>query len=179
MNERCRDHERYDALMASWFDADGLSAADRAALTAHLDACAGCRESFELVSRMESALASRASEVPSLDGLLPAIEPAPVPRVWAHPRLIAAFRAVMSPSGIGIILMMWVAMLGFRFREAIARALDLSSSEKFTAVYRDLSSLLVTVSRGDETTLIAIYAALTALVLFSTGAITLRYIRHS
>lgn len=178
MNEhRCQEHERYDAMMASWFDADGLSAADRAVLTAHLEACASCRESFEVASRMESALESRASQVPALEGLLPALEPA---RAHAqHPRLVAAFRVMMSPAGIAIILVMWSTMLAFRFRESIARAFELSSSEKFTAVYHDLSSLLVTVSRGDEYTLIGIYVALTLVVLGSTGAITLRYIRHS
>ena len=180
MNERCHDHERYDALMASWFDEDGLSAADREALTAHVAVCASCRESFELASRMESALVSRSSELPSLDGLLPAIEPVSAPsRVWSHPRLVTLFRAVMSPAGIAIILIGWSAMLALRFRAPIASALEASSSQKFTALYRDLSSLLVMVSRGDETTLIAIYAVVTALVLFSTGAITLRYIRHS
>ena len=70
MNDhRCTEHEHYEALIASWFDEDALSADERAALKAHVATCPGCRESFELAARLETALVSRSSEVPALDGL--------------------------------------------------------------------------------------------------------------
>jgi predicted anti-sigma-YlaC factor YlaD len=178
MNEfNSTDCERIEAMMASWFDRDGLSADERGELTAHVAACASCRESFELARQMEDALVSRRDDVPAVDAFLPNIQPARAR--FAHPRLVAAFRGMMSPAGIAVILVMWSTMLAFRFRESIAGVFELSSSERFTALFGDVSSLLLAVARGNEYTLIGIYVALTLIVLGSTGAITLRYIRHS
>ena len=178
MNELNHENcERFESMMASWFDRDGLSAAERAELTAHVATCASCRESFELAKQMEDALVSRRDDVPAVDSFLPDMQPARAR--FAHPRLVAAFRTVMSPAGIAIVLVMWGTMLAYHFREPIAGVFELSSSERFSALYADLSHLLITVARGDAYTLVGIYVALTLIVLGSTGAITLRYIRHN
>lgn len=175
MNEfNHKDCERIEAMMASWFDRDGLSTGERGELTAHVATCESCRESFELTQQMENALVSRRDNVPAVDSFLPDMQPARA-RV-AHPKLLAAFRTMMSPEGIAITLVMWGALLVSRFREPIAEVL--STSERFSALARDLSNLLMTVARGNEYTLIGIYIALALILLGSTGAITLRYIRH-
>jgi len=182
MNEfNHQDCERIETMMASWFDRDGLSATERGELTAHVATCASCRESFELAQQMENALVSRRDDVPAVDAFLPDVlhDIQPARARLAQPRLVAAFRGMMSPAGIAIILVMWGTMLAFRFREPIAGVFELSTSERFSALYGDLSTLLMTVARGDAYTLVGIYVVLTLIVLGSTGAITLRYIRHS
>lgn len=177
MNEQNRNEcEHFETLMASWFEGD-IHAPDRDALTAHLDACASCRESFALAQRMEEALVSRRAEVPAVDAFLPAFSP--VRRPFAHPGLVAVFRALMSPAGIAIMLVMWSTMLAFRYRETVAGWFEWSSSARFTLFLNEVSSSLLGVSGGDAYTLVAIYVVLALLVLGSTGAITLRFIRHS
>jgi len=183
MSEHSHDnYERFEAMIAACFDGDKVTAGDRAELNAHLVTCASCRDSFELASRMEAALVSRRDDVPAVHDFLPAFAPArarDAARTHAHPRLITAFRAVMSPAGISIVLMIWAAMLGLRYRHAISEVFVWTSSDRFSALSQDASNLLLDVSRGDPYTLIAMYVALAVIVLGSTGAITLRYIRHN
>lgn len=177
MNEQNRNHcDAFEVMIASWSDGD-LPAADRRALTAHLETCSTCRESFDLATRMEQALMLRRAEVPAVEAFLPAFAPARSP--FAHPHLVAAFRAMMSPAGIAIILVMWSTMFAFRYRETIAGWFEWSSSERFSVFLNGVSSSLLGVSGGDAYTLVAIYVVLALAVLGSTGAITLRYIRHS
>jgi len=182
MNEHSHDNcERFEAMIAVSFDGDEMTTSDRAELNLHLVTCASCRESFELASRMEAALVSRRDDVPAVDGFLPVFAPArarDTVSTHAHPRLIAAFRTLMSPAGVSIILMMWVAMLALRFRHEIAEVFAWTSSDRFSALGHDVSNLLLGVSRGDPYTLIAMYVALAVILLGSTGVITLRYIRH-
>jgi hypothetical protein len=187
MNEHLHDHlhdhgERFETMIASWFDADGLSAGEREELTAHVATCASCRESFQLAAQMEAALVSRRDEVPAVDAFLPAFAPARVRdavQQRAHPRLLAAFRALMSPAGVSIVLVLWAAMLALRFRHAIGEVFAWTSTDRFSALTNDISNLLLGVARGDALTLTAIYVTLALVVLGSTGFITLRYIRHS
>ena len=188
-NHRTHDCERFETMMASWFERDGLSAGERGELTTHVATCASCRESFEITQQMENALVSRRDDVPAVDSFLPDVLPDFLPGVFheiqpararvAHPKLIAAFRTMMSPEGIAITLVMWGTMLAFRFRESIANVFQLSSSERFSALFGDVSNLLMTAAGGDAYTLIGIYVVVTLLVLGSMSAITLRYIRHS
>jgi anti-sigma factor RsiW len=181
MNQHSHDNcEHYEALIAASFDADGLAPNERKELDAHLAACASCRESFELSSRMEAALVSRRDDVPVVDSFLPHFAPATaLAPAHAHPRLLAAFRALMSPAGISIALTMWAAMLALYFRNQIAQVFVWTSSDRFSALGQDVSNLLVNVSRGDTLVLTGIYVAITVIVLGSMGAITLRYVRHS
>jgi predicted anti-sigma-YlaC factor YlaD len=183
MNEHLHDNcERFEAMIAACFDGDDVSTGERAELNAHVASCVSCRESFELSSRMEAALVSRRAEVPAVDAFLPSFVPArarEAARLHAHPHLIRVFRAVMSPAGIAIILVTWAAMLGLRFRELIGKVFVWTSSDRFSALGHDITNLLLSVSRGDPYTLGIIYVALAVAVLGSTGAITLRYIRHS
>lgn len=173
MNQPFRDEcERFDAMMASWFD-DDVAASDRRALMDHVATCASCRESFELATRMEAALVSRRDDVPAVDDLLPAFSPARRP--FAHPRLVAAFRTIMSPAGIAIVLVMWITMLAFHFRDSVATVLAWSSAERFTS----LLDPLIGAAGQDAFALGLAYAFVGLLILASTGAITLRYIRHS
>jgi len=183
MNQHSHENcERYEATIATWFDADGPAQSERDALTAHMASCASCRESFELSSHMEAALVSRRDEVPAVDAFLPALAPA-VARQAApahtHPRLLAAFRTLMSPAGISITLTMWVTLLALHFRAQISQVFVWTSSDRFSALGHDISNLLVSVARGDTLVLTGIYVALTVAVLGSMGAITLRYVRHS
>jgi hypothetical protein len=178
MNEpRSHTCEHFEAMMASWHEPDALSASDRDALTAHIATCAACRESFELGARMEEALVSRSAQVPAVEAFLPVFEPRR--EHLGHPWLIGVFRTLMSPVAVGIVLTLWGALLMAHFRHDIARALGLSSVERFSAPYHDFARFLLTVSGGSEYTLIAIYVAIAGFLLWSTGAITLRYIRHS
>jgi hypothetical protein len=140
----------------------------------HVAACASCRESLELTLRMEDALVSRRTHVPAVDAFLPAV--APVRAVFAHPRLVAAFRTVMSPAGIAIVLVMWSTMLAFHFRDRVAMVLEWSSVERFTSLLRGVSDPLL---GADAFALALAYAFIGLVILASTGAITLRYIRHS
>jgi len=178
MNEHNhQDCERYEAMIAAWFDADELSPREREAFIRHTDSCNSCRESFELASRMEAALVSRRGEVPAVDSFLPVFSSA---RVRAgSSRLLAVFRALMSPAGISITLMMWAALFALYFRSQISRVFVWTSSDHFSALGHDISNLLVSVARGDTLVLTGIYVALTVLVLGSMGVITLRYVRHS
>ena len=183
MNENTHENcERFEALIAAWFDADPLSARERDELTTHVASCTSCRESFELASRMEAALVSRRDEVPAADAFLPAFAPARA-RVavvrHAHPKLLAVFRTVMSPAGIAIMLTSWAAMLALHFRHALSEVFAFTASDRFAALSQDASNLLLNVSRGDTLVLTGIYVLLTMIVLGSMGAITLRYIRHS
>jgi hypothetical protein len=129
---------------------------------------------------MEAALVSRRGEVPVVDSFLPPFSAARVRAgsAHAHPRLVAAFRALMSPAGISITLMMWAALFALYFRGQISRVFVWTSSDRFSALGHDISNLLVSVARGDTLVLTGIYVALTVLVLGSMGIITLR-VRHS
>jgi hypothetical protein len=179
MNEHIHQNcERYEAMIAAWFDADDLSQGDRAGLTAHMESCASCRESFELSSRMEAALVSRRQEVPAVDSFLPVIN-AVRARAVSHPKLLAVFRTLMSPVGISITLMMWATLLALHFRNQISQVFVWTSSDRFSALGNDISNLLVNVSRGDTLVLTGIYVVVTLLVLGSMGLITLRYVRHN
>lgn len=174
------DCKRFEAMITASFDADGLPGDDRAKLAAHVASCASCRESFELASRMEAALVSRRDEVPALDGLLPAFASArSIAPVRAHPTLLGVFRALMSPAGVSIMLVIWATMAALRFRHQIADVFAWTSSDRFHALSQNMSQFLVGVSRGDPYTLTAVYVLLALVVLGSTGAITMRYIRHS
>ncbi|HET6347836.1 MAG TPA: zf-HC2 domain-containing protein [Candidatus Krumholzibacteria bacterium] len=188
MNDRHHtDCERFEAMIAAWFDADGLSGVERDQLTAHMASCASCRESFELSTRMEDALVSRRAQVPAAAGFLPDFEAlrgrqavvAAARSYFAHPRLVAVFRTMMSPAGVAIILVIWSALFALRFRSTIADVFAYVSSGRFEALTRDISEFLLHLSGGDAYTLTAIYVALTMIVLASTGVITLRYIRQS
>ena len=175
LNQNC---ERFEAMIVAWFDADGLSSAQRGELNAHIPTCASCRESFEVTSRMEAALMARRSDVPAVDSFLPAFVSAPIGAV-PHPKLLAAFRALMSPAGISIMLMSWTAMLALHFRKQIGEVFVWTSSDRFSALGNDVANLLVTISRGDTHVLTGIYVAVTVVVLGSMGLITLRYVRNS
>ncbi len=181
VNENC---ERFEAMIVAWFDADELSPAQRGELNAHIPTCASCRESFEMTSRMEAALMARRSDVPAVDSFLPAFVSAPVGAVRpvgavSHPKLLTAFRTLMSPAGISIMLMSWTAMLALHFRKQIGEVFVWTSSDRFSALGNDVANLLVTLSRGDTHVLTGIYVALTVVVLGSMGLITLRYVRNS
>jgi len=183
LNDNC---ERFEAMIAAWFDAGELSSAQRDEVTAHISMCASCRESFEMTSRMEAALMARRSEVPAVDSFLPAFVSAPVGAVrsvgavrHAHPKLLAAFRTLMSPAGISIMLTCWTAMLALHFRKQIGEVFVWTSSDRFSALGNDVANLLVTISRGDTHVLTGIYVAVTVVVLGSMGLITLRYVRNS
>jgi hypothetical protein len=175
LNQNC---ERMEALIAAWFEPDGLSSGERDQVNSHMASCAVCRESFELASRMEAALVSRRSDVPAVGSFLPAFVSAPVVAV-AHPRLLAVFRTLMSPAGISVMLVSWGAMLALHFRHQIGEVFAWTSEDRFAALARDISNLLLSVSRGDAYTLTGIYILLAIAILGSTGAITLRYIRNS
>jgi len=175
LNQNC---ERFEAMIVAWFDADGLSSAERGELNAHIPTCASCRESFEVTSRMEAALMARRSDVPAVDSFLPAFVSAPIGAV-SHPKLLAVFRALMSPAGISIMLMSWTAMLALHFRKQIGEVFVWTSSDRFSALGNDVANLLVTISRGDTHVLTGIYVAVTVVVLGSMGLITLRYVRNS
>lgn len=175
LNQNC---ERFEAMIVAWFDADGLSSAQRGELNAHIPTCASCRESFEVTSRMEAALMARRSDVPAVDSFLPAFVSAPIGAV-SHPKLLAVFRALMSPAGISIMLMSWTAMLALHFRKQIGEVFVWTSSDRFSALGNDVANLLVTISRGDTHVLTGIYVAVTVVVLGSMGLITLRYVRNS
>src|SRR5262245_1089483 len=125
MNDNC---ERFEAMM---FDVDDLSASARNELSEHLASCGTCRESFEVTSRMEAALVSLREEVPAVDRFLPAFVSAPVGAV-SHPKLLAVFRTLMSPTGISIMLMGWTAMLALHFRKQIAEVFVWTSSDRFS-----------------------------------------------
>ena len=156
--------------------ADGsLAASERAAVESHLAACASCRESFELAAEMERALVSRSAQVPPAGAFLPAL---PAHTTVAHPRLVEIFRTMMSPAGIAIILVVWSTMFAFRFREPVARSLE-GLSGRFTAFSDGISSSLLGAASGDAYTLVAVYVVLALVLLGSTGAITLRYLRQS
>lgn len=175
-----KDCEHFEAMIAASFDADGIGNAEQQELAAHVATCASCRESHELSTRMEMALVARRSEIPAADAFLPGFAPARARGVvHAHPRLLAAFRTIMSPAGIAIVLVLWSAMLALRYRHAISEVFAFTATDRFTAVWQDASNLLIGLSGGDAYTLTAIYVALALVVLGSTGAITLRYIRHS
>lgn len=182
LNQNC---ERFEAMIVAWFDADELSSVQRDELSAHIPACASCRESFEVTSRMEAALMARRSDVPAVDSFLPALVSAPAGAVrpagavHAHPKLLAAFRTLMSPAGISIMLMSWTAMLALHFRKQIGEVFVWTSSDRFSALGNDVANLLVTISRGDTHVLTGIYVAVTVVVLGSMGLITLRYVRNS
>ena len=179
MNDRLHDNcERFEAMIAAWFDTDELSASDRNELTSHITSCASCRESFQLSSSMEAALVSRREEVPAVDSFLAAFNSAPAGAV-SYPRLLAVFRTLMSPAGVSIMLMSWTAMLALHFRKQISEVFVWTSSDRFSALGNDISNLLVAISRGDTHILTGIYVAVTVAVLGSMGMITLRYIRHS
>lgn len=173
-----QDCERYEAMIAAHFDANGPAPRQHEELTAHLASCTSCRESFELSSHMEAALVSRRDEVPSVDAFLPVFTAAAASEP-AHSRLLSVFRALMSPAGISITLMMWAALFALYFRSQISRVFVWTSSDHFSALGHDISNLLVNVARGDTLVLTGIYVALTVLVLGSMGVITLRYVRHS
>lgn len=173
LNQNC---ERFEAMMDDWFDGS-LSAAEQRDLSEHRSVCASCRESFELSSRIEDGLVSRQSLVPPVDSFLPAIAPAPARAL--HPRLVRVFRGLMSPAGTAALLVMWVTMLTFHFRDPIGTWLTRFSTERLGVVSQNITSELIELSRGDVLTLSAIYVALALAVLASTGAITLRYIRNS
>jgi len=180
LNQNC---ERFEAMIVAWFDADDLSSVERDEVNAHIPTCASCRESFEVTSRMEAALMARRSDVPAVDSFLPVIS-APVGAVRpvgavSHPKLLAAFRALMSPAGISIMLMSWTAMLALHFRKQIGEVFVWTSSDRFSALGNDVANLLVTISRGDTHVLTGIYVAVTVVVLGSMGLITLRYVRNS
>lgn len=178
MNQHLNDScERFEAMIAAWFDADGLSSAEREEVNTHNAGCTSCRESFELTSRMEAALVSRRNDIPAVDSFLPVIS-APAGAV-AHPKLLAVFRTIMSPAGISIMLMSWTAMLALHFKKQIGEVFVWTTSDRFSALGNDIANLLVTVSRGDTHILTGIYVAVTVVVLGSMGMITLRYIRHS
>jgi hypothetical protein len=176
MNDQ-RNCEHFEAMIAAHFDADGIPARENPELSAHIATCASCRESFELSARMEEALLSRWTEVPAVDSFLPG--PATARARFAHPRLVAVFRTIMSPTGIAIALVVWSAMLTLRYRHAIAEVFEWTSRDRFSALSQDISTVLMTISGGDPYLLSAIYVALALAVLASTGAITLKYIRHS
>ena len=181
LNQNC---ERFEAMIVAWFDADDLSSVERDEVKAHVAACGACHESFELASRMEAALVSRRDEIPAVDRFLPALASAPVGAVRSigavsHPKLLAAFRALMSPAGISIMLMSWTAMLALHFRKQIGEVFVWTSSDRFSALGNDVANLLVTISRGDTHVLTGIYVAVTVVVLGSMGLITLRYVRNS
>ena len=175
LNQNC---ERFEAMIVAWFDADDLSSVERDEVNAHIPTCASCRESFEVTSRMEAALMARRSDVPAVDSFLPAFVSAPIGAV-SHPKLLAVFRALMSPAGISIMLMSWTAMLALHFRKQIGEVFVWTSSDRFSALGNDVANLLVTISRGDTHVLTGIYVAVTVVVLGSMGLITLRYVRNS
>jgi len=173
-------HEKFEAMIAAWFDTDGLSAAERDEITAHMATCEPCRASFELAARMEAALVSRRDDVPAVDRFLPVFAPAHEHGTSpAHPALLSAFRVLMSPAGVSITLVIWASLLALRFRGQIGAVFAWTSADRFMAFSQNLSNLLMSISRGDPYLLTAIYIAIALVVLGSTGAITMRYIRHS
>jgi hypothetical protein len=176
MSEHLGHCERFEAMMEGWFDGS-LPECDRRDLSAHVATCASCRESFELSARMEHALASRRFEVPTFAAFLPRVAATPVRA--SHGRLVAAFRVLMSPAGIGAVLVIWVALLTLRFSDVIGGALTRFSEERLMVFSRHASDALLDLAGGNAYTLIAVYALLALALLASTGAITLRYIRHS
>jgi len=176
------NHERFEELIVASFEPEGLPAAQQRELKDHLAACASCRESYELSMRMEEALVAKRADVPSVESFLPAMAGSAVDVVASylpHPRLVAVFRAVMSPAGISTVLVMWAAMFALRYRDAIGDAFAWMSSGRFETLSRDASNALLLISGGDAYALIAIYVALTLVLLGSTGAITLKYIRNN
>jgi len=182
MSEHLHDNcERFEAMIEAWFETDALSTRERDELTTHVASCASCRASFDLASRMEAALVSRRVEVPAVESFLPVFYPARVRAVshHAHPKLLAAFRTLMSPAGISIMLTSWIGMLALHFRHEIAKVFVWTSTDRFSALAHDVSNLLLGLSGGNAYTLAGIYIALAVVVLGSTGLITLRYIRHS
>jgi hypothetical protein len=181
MNERFRQNcDRFEAMIVEWFEANGLPAADKTELTAHLATCASCRESFELSARMEMALVARRTDIPAVDAFLPAFSPAHETAAArnAHSRLVDVFRTLMSPAGVSIMLVLWASMLALRFRNEIAEVFVWTSSDRFSALSHDVSNLLLSVSGDNVYTLSVMYLALAVLVLGSTSLIAVRFIRH-
>jgi len=187
MNQHPPDNcARIEALLPSYVEGD-LTADDAAAVRSHVESCAACRESYAAFATIEGALVSRRSEVPAVDSFLPDLAAvraqahgrevaASAP---AHSRLVSIFRTMMSVPGIAIILVVWSAMFLLRFRHTVGEMFSWTSVDRLSAFSDRISGALVGVSGGDPYALIAIYLALALLVLGSTGAITLRFIRHS
>jgi len=173
--------ERIEAMLPAFVEG-GLAAGDEALVRAHVASCASCRESLATFSALEESLVSRRSEVPPAAAFIPALATAPAPsraRAQARPRLVAALRAITSVPGVSIILVVWSAMFLLRFRGTVGEIFTWTTLERLSAITHRISGALVGVSGGDPYTLAAMYVALALLVLGSTGAITLRFIRNS
>jgi predicted anti-sigma-YlaC factor YlaD len=180
--------ERIEALLPSFVEG-GLEDGEAAGVRAHLESCAACRESLAAYAMIEESLVSRRTEVPAVESFLPDIsalaagakartpEPAAA-RSHAHPHLADVLRAMMSVPGIAIILVLWSAMLLLRFRDTVGLVFTWTSLDRLSAFTQQVQRALVGASGGDSYTLVGVYVALTLVLLASTGAITLRYVRN-
>ena len=180
MNHTPSNCEKVEGLLAAFIEGS-LSAGDEATVSAHLKTCASCRESSAAFSRIEEALALRRSEVPAVDAFLPdfaALRPHAAAAVPAQSRLTQWFRAMMTVPGIASILVVWSALFLLRYSHAVGQVFTWTSLDRLSMMTNIISSALLGVAGGDAYTLTAIYLALTLLVLGSTGAITLRFIRR-
>jgi anti-sigma factor RsiW len=153
-----------------------LGADDEAAVRAHVASCEACRASLEAFTALEASLVSRRSEIPPLERFLPVFEtrPATARASW----LIRAFRSAMSPAGVALVLAAWVALLALRYNGAIGRVFSLSTPDHLTGGIDRVADVLVILTNGNVSLLIAGLTVVSLGIAASMGAMTLRFIRH-
>jgi hypothetical protein len=182
MNRIERDCERVEASLPGFVERT-LVPDEAGFVAAHVDSCARCRESLAAFLSLEEALVSRRDEVPPFERFLPDV--ALSRPVGAQPSLLLRFfRVVMSVPGLAVVLVVWGTLFAGRYRDRLADdVLATTSPERWGAFGRVvdfcnwIGATLMNLARGDEWTLIAIYATVTIAVLASASAVTLRMVR--
>lgn len=174
MNRSC---EQIESLLPSYVEGT-LDDADAAAVRMHVESCATCRESLVTFTVLEQSLVSRRDQVPPLERFLPDLATAGVPGAAHVSRLMRAFRSMMSLPGVATLLVVWAGLFAFAFREKIGAAIMAATPDRLTVFQDHLTSALVTAADGNAWTLLAVSILVSVLIVLSTGAMTLRYIRH-
>jgi len=168
--------DRIENLLSEFVDGS-LSGADEAAVRAHLDGCASCRESLAAYRALEDVLVMRRAEVPPVDAILQGVL-APAPSNLHRARvLMDRLFSLPSLATFACFVLAWAA---FTYSAPIAHALNWLINE--APVVSNLSgwfvASLVTLTRGDMLITVSAYAAVTLLILGSGTWMTLRYV-HS
>jgi anti-sigma factor RsiW len=171
------DCDRFEAMLPAFVGSD-LGVEEAAAVAAHVESCARCRESLAAFVAIEETLVLRRSEVPPVDGFLPDMRAAR----WAlraRPRLlIRFFRAAMSVPGVAIVLVMWATFLVSQYNDRLTNDIvQTTSLERATALAQRGLDAMVAAAGGDAWTLTAVYGALAIGLIVSAGALTMRFVR--
>ncbi len=169
--------ERIESMLPA-FVAFELNGDDVAVVTAHIESCERCRESFAVLSSLEPVLVARRNEVPAVDAYLPGIQSAKAPARDHRGVLTRCLRVATSVPVMATVLAIWAGLLVARYNNVLVDDISHTTSlERLTGYAKRGLDAMVGAAGGDAWTLTAVYGALAIGVIVSAGALTVRLVR--